>query len=156
MAHFPQPFTGLSKDEEENLIGRILRPATSGLWFHGVLRSERRLIYHIFFVGELVHLSDKHMGEELLLKACLHFVHQVHRLRMQVVGVVYQFDSTRVSVHYISEERIDFRALMTDLTKVCGVRVWMRNINQCFPFTPVPSAAMALATGTKYNSAMRK
>ncbi len=73
---------------------------------------------------------------------------------MQVVGVAYQFDSTRVSVHYISEERIDFRALLLDLTAICGVRVWMRKINQCFDFTPIPAATIALSTGVSCASGM--
>lgn len=51
-----------------------------------------------------------------------------HELAMKPVRAVYNFDGSRLTVYFTAEKRIDFRALVRDLTKTLKTRVEMRQV----------------------------
>ncbi len=84
---------------------------------------------------------------QVLLKACLHLVTNVYRLKMKVTGVDYQFDGTKLTLYYTSDVRVDYRELVRDLFAKFHTRIWMKKTNQCKTFVPHQFATQALTTG---------
>ncbi len=117
---------GMLKDNDEFKVGVILRIATL---------SERQ------------ELPGKLKNEEIALETVLHLVYNVFQLPMEVVGVDFQFDGKKLTVHYLSEIRIDFRELVRDLNLIYKSRIWMKKSNFVAPFRPLPFATEGLITG---------
>ncbi len=51
-----------------------------------------------------------------------------HNLTMKLVDVEYQHDSSRITIYYTADHRIDFRELVKDLAYVYKTRIEMRQI----------------------------
>jgi len=51
-----------------------------------------------------------------------------HNLAMKVVRCVYSYNGERLTVEFVSENRVDFRALVRDLARQFGTRIEMRQI----------------------------
>ncbi len=117
---------GMSKDSEENSIGAILRLAN---------------------INERQQLSVKRQREDEILPVILNRIHEKYRFPMEVKGVEFQFDGRKLTVHFTSDIRIDFRELVRELNATFKTRVWLKKINQCTPFHPKQFATIALATG---------
>lgn len=118
--------TELSQDDEENEVGLILRIASP---------QERK------------RLPAKLKRENKILKSALQLANDVHHLPMVIVGAEYQFDSLKLTIHYCSDVHVDFRQFVRDLFLICRVRIWMKKINLCHPFTPYEFASIGLTTG---------
>lgn len=122
--------TGLSQDDEENEVGLILRIASP---------QERK------------RLPGKLKRETKILKSAIDLA-KAHHLPMVIIGAEYQFDSLKLTIHYTSEVHVDFRQFVRDLFLICRVRIWMKKINLCHPFTPYEFASIGLATGLTVDS----
>ena len=68
-------------------------------------------------------------------------------LPLELIGVDRQFDGKRLTVHYLSHDRIDFRKFVKALHRIYKIKVWMRKRNQCKMFIPKQFASIALQTG---------
>jgi len=123
--------TGLSQDDEENEVGLILRIASA---------QERK------------RLPGKLKRENKILKSAVQLANEVHRLPMVITGAEYQFDSLKLTIHYCSDVHVDFRQFVRDLFLICRVRIWMKKINLCHPFTAYEFASIGLATGLTVDS----
>lgn len=131
--HSPEEFERLMKaegpflDADENKVGKVLRVA---------LPEERSF------------LPVKAQRESPLLRICQTFIDRI-LLPMTVYGVEYQFDGNLLYVYYVSQDRVDFRPLVTFLSrKYCrGTRIQMKKTNHCREFMPLSFAAEALASG---------
>lgn len=53
---------------------------------------------------------------------------EVHELDMKVVRCVYSYNGERLTVEFVAEHRIDFRALVRDLARHFSTRIEMRQI----------------------------
>ena len=61
-------------------------------------------------------------------KDCLALIHQ-HNLQMNLIQCKYTFDKRKVTFYYTAPERVDFRALLKDLTQVFKrVRIDLKHI----------------------------
>ncbi len=75
-----------------------------------------------------------------------------YQLDMRVIDAEYQFDRQKLTIHFISEERIDFRALVREVFNKLKTRVWMKKCVSTAPtFVAKKFATMALATGQSFN-----
>jgi len=119
-------FLGTSQDSDENLIGQVLRIATS---------------------EEKLYLPLKH-ERELITLAIAKKIVKKYNLKMNVYGAEYQFDSQLLFIYYTAESRIDYRGFVRDMTRECNnITVKMKKTNQCRKFIPNNKAAQALNTG---------
>lgn len=78
--------------------------------------------------------EDKNIYEEIKqmelqgYKDCLELIHQ-HNLQMNLIQCKYTFDRRKVTFYYTAPERVDFRNLLKDLTKVFKrVRIDLKHI----------------------------
>jgi hypothetical protein len=116
-------------DAEENAVGVILRIAT---------QAQREA------------LPAKMAKENKALKTVLRLTHEVYCLPMTIIGAEYQSDMRKLTIHYVSEGHIDFRALVKDLFSAYRVRIWMKKSNNCSVFIPKKFAVASLTTGISF------
>lgn len=117
-------------DEEENVIGRIVRLASV---------AERQL------------LPEKFHDEENILQFCRELSYNTYRLPMAIQNVEYQFDRHKLIVYYVSDSRVDFREFVRDLFSAYKARIWMKKINVNRPIHLEQWATVSLATGMQIN-----
>ena len=73
-------------------------------------------------------LEEIKAAEEDAFKKCKELVAQ-HKLCMNLVQTKYTFDRRKITFYYTAPERVDFRALLKDLTQVFKrVRIDLRHI----------------------------
>src|SRR5574344_1341734 len=73
-------------------------------------------------------LEEVKIAEEEAFKSCKELVAQ-HNLGMNLVQAKYTFDKRKITFYYTAPERVDFRALLKDLTQVFKrVRIDLRHI----------------------------
>lgn len=122
-------FRGPSHDSEENNVGIILRIAT---------------------LAQRQFLPVKLKKEVKVMKTALRLTHEVYNLQMRIIGVEYQADMRKLTIHYVSENHVDFRELVKDLFSLYRVRIWMKKSNQCAVFIPKKFAVASLTTGISF------
>jgi cell fate regulator YaaT (PSP1 superfamily) len=70
------------------------------------------------------HLAESARREFQFCKECI----AKHALPMKLVAVEHLFGGDRIVFHFVSESRVDFRALVRDLAHECQTRIEMRQI----------------------------
>lgn len=128
-------FRGPSHDSEENNVGVILRIAT---------------------LAQRQFLPVKLKKEVKAMKTALRLAHEVYNLQMRIIGVEYQADMRKLTIHYVSENHVDFRELVKDLFSLYRVRIWMKKSNQCAVFIPKKFAVASLTTGISFEDNWEK
>jgi len=93
-------------------------------------------------------LPIKLKKEAKAMKTVLRLVHEVYNFPMKILGVEYQADGHKLSIHYISDAHVDFREVVKDLFALYRVRIWMKKCNHNSIFIPKKFAVLSLTTGT--------
>jgi len=114
------------------------------------------LILRIASLEQRKMLPAKLKRETKVMKNVLRLVHEVHHLQMKIIGVEYQADLLKLTIHYVAEIHIDFRALVKELFALYRVRIWMKKCNPNVTFTPKKFAVLSLATGTSHEDNWEK
>jgi len=76
---------------------------------------------------DMKRIEENRGKEEEARRICQSKIEE-RRLPMKLVDVEYQFDGNKLIFYFISEERIDFRALVRDLASVYKTRIEMKQI----------------------------
>ncbi len=96
------------------------RNDTSGPWLGEVVRSaEREDLARWKFIKEELEPGEFDRCVELI---------ESHKLPMKLVDVEHLFGGDRIIFYFLSENRVDFRALVRDLSKEFRTRIEMRQI----------------------------
>ena len=82
-----------------------------------------RVVTHVDEVEER-HLRDSERREQAFCKKCI----ADRKLPMKLVAVEHLFGGDRIVFHFVSEQRVDFRALVRDLAHEFQTRIEMRQI----------------------------
>jgi cell fate regulator YaaT (PSP1 superfamily) len=72
------------------------------------------------------HRSNR-QAEEKAYETCKEKI-QKHNLNMKLVDVEYQFDRSKLTFYFTSDQRVDFRKLVRDLASVYKTRIELRQI----------------------------
>jgi len=117
---------GRSQDAEENFLGMVIRVAS---------------------MEERMYLPAKFDREMPTLEVAKQVVNDLG-LMMEVYIAEYQFDGKVLYLYYTADSRVDYRALVHEVSRACsGVRVKMKKTNQCRKFIPHEFASIGLSTG---------
>lgn len=77
--------------------------------------------------NDLLKLKENKQKEREAHKICVKKVKE-HGLDMKLIDVQYTFDNTKVIFYFVSDGRIDFRALVKDLAAIFRMRIELRQI----------------------------
>lgn len=124
-----------SIDREDDLLGVILGLAT---------------------LHQRQFLPVKLKKEAKAMKTVLRLTYETYKLPMKIIGVEYQADCRKLTVHYVADVHIDFRDLVKDLFSLYRVRIWMKLCRQDAVFTPKKFATLSLTTGMSYEENWEK
>lgn len=78
--------------------------------------AEMRTIERLAAKEDRAHVAEYRELAPKTLKACRKFIAK-HKLPMKLVDVFFSLDGSRLTFSFVAEERIDFRALVRDLTR---------------------------------------
>ena len=98
--------SGACKEKTEGAKGKVLRKATG---------------------GDLKQIEHNRTKSKDALNTCLRKITE-RKLDMQIVKCEYTFDCSKVIFSFISEGRVDFRALVKDLARIFRVRIELKQI----------------------------
>lgn len=124
-----------SIDREDDVLGTILGLAT---------------------LHQRQFLPVKLKKEAKAMKTVLRLTYETYKLPMKIIGVEYQADCRKLTVHYVADVHIDFRDLVKDLFSLYRVRIWMKLCRQDAIFTPKKFATLSLTTGMSYEENWEK
>jgi cell fate regulator YaaT (PSP1 superfamily) len=65
---------------------------------------------------------------------------------MHIVTAEFQFDRSKLFIHYAANSRVDFRELIKNVFGVFKTCIWFKKLSRRV-FEPKPFALMALRTG---------
>ena len=113
---------------EEVLKAELLSPEISELWEHSKNKPEPLPLIRVCTQRDLQILDDIKKEEVESFFKCQALVRQ-HKLVMNLVQCRITFDRRKITFYYTAPERVDFRALLKDLTQVfTRVRIDLRHI----------------------------
>lgn len=93
-------------------------------------KPERARVLRVASAEEVSFLhSDIDTMEKAALQTCKAKCDELGITDLKLVDCEFQFDRQKVSFFFDSERSIDFRALVRDLHRAFGIRIWMENIN---------------------------
>ena len=93
-------------------------------------KAERARVLRVATPEEVTFLhSDIDTMEKTALQTCKAKCDELGITDLKLVDCEFQFDRQKVSFFFDSERSIDFRALVRDLHRTFGIRIWMENIN---------------------------
>ncbi len=105
-------------------------------------------ILRLAAVSERDRLPAKNHKENHIFEVCMHLLQTQFKLNIQIRGVAFQFDGTKLTVYYQSATRVDFRPFVSELSGIFNVRVWMQKVSQTAPLMAASAdVAQALASG---------
>ncbi|CCW64883.1 unnamed protein product [Phytomonas sp. EM1] len=88
-------------------------------------------------------------AESVALKTCRQRC-QEFGIDIKLIDAEYQFDMKKISFFYDSDRSIDFRALVRELYRTFGARIWMENVNpkvkNCMPLDSGTCSPTCLST----------
>ena len=113
---------------EEALKAFIVNSKIEKLWEHSKNKPEPFHVIRILSQRDLQTLEDIKKEEVQAFFKCQALVQQ-HKLNMNLVQCRITFDRHKITFYYTAPERVDFRALLKDLTQVfTRVRIDLRHI----------------------------
>ena len=77
--------------------------------------------------GDIKQIDNNRMKAKDAVNICVRKITD-RKLDMQIVKAEYSFDSSKIIFFFVSEGRVDFRALVKDLAKVFRVRIELKQI----------------------------
>ncbi len=93
-------------------------------------------------------LAKKAHKEGQIYGMCVHLARTVYNLKMSIRGVAFQIDGTKLTVFYMSDERVDFRSFVNELFGIYHVRIWMQKVSpKDMLIDPYSAVSQSLATG---------
>src|SRR5574344_779053 len=113
---------------EEALKAFILNPEIEKIWNKSDSKPETLSVIRALSQRDLQTLDDIKKEEVTSFFKCKTLVEQ-HKLNMTLVQCRITFDKRKITFYYTAPERVDFRALLKDLTQVfTRVRIDLRHI----------------------------
>ena len=113
---------------EEALKAFIVNSKIEKLWEHSKNKPEPFHVIRTLSQRDLQTLEDIKKEEVQAIFKCQALVQQ-HKLNMNLVQCRITFDRHKITFYYTAPERVDFRALLKDLTQVfTRVRIDLRHI----------------------------
>ena len=113
---------------EEALKVEIVNQEISKLWENAKNKPEPLPVLRVLSQRDLQTLDDIKKEEVSAFFKCQALVNQ-HKLNMNLVQCRITFDRRKITFYYTAPERVDFRALLKDLTQVfTRVRIDLRHI----------------------------
>ena len=113
---------------EEALKAELLSPEISAVWEQAGNKPEPLPLLRVCTQRDLQTLDDIKKEEVESFFKCQALVRQ-HKLVMNLVQCRITFDRRKITFYYTAPERVDFRALLKDLTQVfTRVRIDLRHI----------------------------
>lgn len=113
---------------EEALKVEIVCPAVSKLWEEAKVKPQPFTVIRVLNQHDLATLDEIKKEEIESFFKCQALIKQ-HKLVMNLVQCRITFDRRKISFYYTAPERVDFRALLKDLTQVfTRVRIDLRHI----------------------------
>ena len=113
---------------EEALKAFIVNSKIEKLWEHSKNKPEPFHVIRTLSQRDLQTLEDIKKEEVQAFFKCQALVQQ-HKLNMNLVQCRITFDRHKITFYYTAPERVDFRALLKDLTQVfTRVRIDLRHI----------------------------
>jgi cell fate regulator YaaT (PSP1 superfamily) len=73
--------------------------------------------------------EENKQNELSALRACKDLLRDRFNLRMRLVDCEYQFDRKKITFHFTSEKRVDFRELVKEVARVYKTRIEFRQIS---------------------------
>eukprot|EP01034_Spumella_vulgaris_P032077 gene32077-39622_t len=116
----------------------------------GQFEESERVLRHITKVAnqfDLALLPEKFRDESIVIEHGNEIVKRGLMLPMLIVNAEYQFDRTRLTIHYTSNTRVDFRELVSKLFSVFKTTIWIKKVNSTHTFEVKHYAVLALRTG---------
>lgn len=113
---------------EEALKVELVNPEISKLWEHSKNKPMPLQLIRVLSQRDLQTLDDIKKEEVSSYFKCQSLIKQ-HKLVMNLVQCRITFDRRKITFYYTAPERVDFRALLKDLTQVfTRVRIDLRHI----------------------------
>ena len=113
---------------EEALKVFTVNSEISKIWENSKLKPEPLTVIRVLSQRDLQTLDDIKKEEVTSFFKCQELVKQ-HKLNMTLVQCRITFDRRKITFYYTAPERVDFRALLKDLTQVfTRVRIDLRHI----------------------------
>lgn len=113
---------------EEALKVELVNPKISKIWEHSKNKPAPLTVERVCSQRDLQTLDDIKKEEVTSFFKCQALVKQ-HKLNMNLVQCRITFDRRKITFYYTAPERVDFRALLKDLTQVfTRVRIDLRHI----------------------------
>lgn len=113
---------------EEALKVELVNPKIAKIWEHSKNKPTPLNLERICSQRDLQTLDDIKKEEVTSFFKCQSLVKQ-HKLNMNLVQCRITFDRRKITFYYTAPERVDFRALLKDLTQVfTRVRIDLRHI----------------------------
>ncbi len=113
---------------EEALKVFTVNSEISRIWENSKLKPEPLTVIRVLSQRDLQTLDDIRKEEVTSFFKCQELVKQ-HKLNMTLVQCRITFDRRKITFYYTAPERVDFRALLKDLTQVfTRVRIDLRHI----------------------------
>lgn len=113
---------------EEALKVELVNPEISKLWEHSKNKPVPLQLIRVLSQRDLQTLDDIKKEEVSSYFKCQALIRQ-HKLVMNLVQCRITFDRRKITFYYTAPERVDFRALLKDLTQVfTRVRIDLRHI----------------------------
>ena len=115
------------KSDRGQEMGEIVCPSTSACFRQDI--SEKVVGEVLRFATHADEIEERHMhdGEERELAFCRERI-AAHNLPMRLVQAEHLFGGDRIIFYFLSEGRVDFRALVRDLAHEFQTRIEMRQI----------------------------
>ncbi|KAI5165519.1 hypothetical protein NEIRO03_0488 [Nematocida sp. AWRm78] len=85
---------------------------------------EAKKIYRIATDNDKILLLEQNELEQTAINNCRQMVKE-KKLPMEIVSAEYQWDRNKLTFHFKSDKRIDFRELVKELYKTYKTRIWM-------------------------------
>ncbi len=115
------------KGEEALKVERV-SPLVSKIWDEAEVKPEPLVVIRVCSQRDLQTLDEIKKEEVESFFKCQALVRQ-HKLNMNLVQCRITFDRRKITFYYTAPERVDFRALLKDLTQVfTRVRIDLRHI----------------------------
>lgn len=113
---------------EEALKAELVNPKIVQIWNASKVKPEELPVIRVLSQRDLQTLDDIKKEEVTSFFKCQALVQQ-HKLNMNLVQCRITFDRRKITFYYTAPERVDFRALLKDLTQVfTRVRIDLRHI----------------------------
>lgn len=99
----------------------------SSLKLKDIENSELKKVVRKSTYADLQKYQSNRELEKRALEICENKIRK-HQLDMKLVDCEYQLDANRITFHFTSDERVDFRQLVRDIAKVFRTRIELRQI----------------------------